>query len=282
MPLLNSIRKFNDMPPGVAVDRLLRRLILRRWQNRTSVTVSCNKQKTKLQIRRKSTDAEVVWQCFLARQYKVPVVVGASPLHREAIQTKYESIARSGKKPLIVDCGANIGASTVWFKMTYPEAEIVAIEPAPDNFSLLVANTARFGGINAIEAGIGPNDTTAFLQDNGGGACGYRTGTDETSLKIDIISLKTILEAEKFKDYVPFILKIDIEGAEKDLFERHPFASFDCFPVLIFESHDFCMPGLKTSSPFFRFHADSGRDFLFGMENVFSIDMNSVLDRETV
>jgi FkbM family methyltransferase len=207
--------------------------------------------------------------------------VGASPLHRNAVQAIYLDIIRSGKKPLIVDCGANIGASTAWFKMMYPEATIVAIEPAPDNFSMLVANSLQFDGINAVEAGIGPSDATAFLQDNGGGACGYRTGSDETSVKINIVSLKTIMEAEKFKNHAPFILKIDIEGAEKDLFEKSSYSSMDCFPVLIFESHDFCMPALKTSSPFFKFHADTGRDFLFGTENVFSIDMNSVLQIDT-
>ena len=35
----------------------------------------------------------------------------------------------NGKRPLIVDAGANIGASAAFFAMTYPTAKIVAIEP---------------------------------------------------------------------------------------------------------------------------------------------------------
>lgn len=92
-----------------------------------------------------------------------------------------------------------------------------------------------------------------------------------------MISLQSILSAREADNFVPFILKIDIEGAEKNIFERDAYHSLECFPVLIFESHDFYMPAEQTSSPFFRFHADTGRDFLFGLENVFSIDMKSIL-----
>lgn len=276
MNLRNLAARFNDVSAGTAVDIVLRKLTLMSWRARTSISVTCNKQKAKLQVRKGSTDAEVVWQCFPARQYEIPVVMGARPLHRNAVQAKYLEILKSGKKPLIVDCGANIGASSAWFKMTYPASTVVAIEPAPDNFAALRANCSQFSEVDAFEAGIGPNDATAFLQDGGGGAWGYQTSDKETSVKINMISLRTILNAKKTDNYVPFILKIDIEGAEKDLFDRDSCESIGCFPVLIFESHDFYMPAQRTSSPFFRFHADTGRDFLFGLENIFSIDMKAM------
>lgn len=274
--MLSSLAKLKDTSPGVAVDKLLRHITLRRWRNRPSIAVRLNKQRARIQVRKASTDAEVVWQCFAARQYEVPVVVGGPPVHRNAVQAKYQEIVSSGKKPLIVDCGANVGASTVWFKMRYPTAELIAVEPAPDNFAALVKNCAPFVGIQPIEAGIGPNDSTAFLLDEGGGAWGYRTSSEATQTKINMISLDTILGSSQLKDCSPFILKIDIEGAEKDLFNKEAYASFQRFPVIIFESHDFYMPGRRTSSSFFRFHSDTGRDFLFGIENIFSIDMSPV------
>jgi FkbM family methyltransferase len=40
---------------------------------------------------------------------------------------------RHGQTPLILDLGANIGASAVWFAVRYPAAHIVAFEPHPDN-----------------------------------------------------------------------------------------------------------------------------------------------------
>lgn len=278
MRLSRLAEKFNSASPGVLLDKLLRRTTLKRWRTLSSLSVSCNNRHAKLQVRKGTTDAEVVWQCFSARQYEVPVVIGAAPLHRNAVQAKYADIVQSGRKPLIVDCGANIGASTAWLKMMYPKATIVAIEPAPDNFAVLSANSVQFENVDSVQAGIGPIVTTAFLKDNGGGAWGYQTSSEQSSVKIEMISLASVLESEKYKDHQPFILKIDIEGAEQYLFERDSYESMHRFPVIIFESHDFYMPAKKTSSPFFRFHADMGRDFLFGMENVFSIDMNAVME----
>jgi hypothetical protein len=46
---------------------------------------------------------------------------------------------------LIIDCGANVGYSTAYFLSRFKSAHIVAVEPDPDNFALLCANTRRFG-----------------------------------------------------------------------------------------------------------------------------------------
>lgn len=277
MKLQGLTTGLREMPLGVAIDKALRKTRLASWRNRSAITVSCNGLSARLDLRRGSPDAEVVWQCFIAKQYEIPVVPGAPPIHRNAVREKYLDIIRSGMEPLIIDCGANIGASGAWFKMMYPESTIIAVEPAPDNFSALVANLSQFDTIEAIEAGIGPRDTTAFLLDPGSGAWGYQTSTEESPVKINMITLRSILDTRKSSNYAPFILKMDIEGAEKDLFEKGSYDSIECFPVLIFESHDFYMPAAQTSSPFFRFHADTGRDFLFGLENVFSIDMKSLM-----
>ena len=44
-------------------------------------------------------------------------------------------------RQLIIDAGANIGASSVFFAVTHPQATVLAIEPQEDNFELLVRNT---------------------------------------------------------------------------------------------------------------------------------------------
>lgn len=44
------------------------------------------------------------------------------------------------KKPLIVDCGSNIGFSILFFKFLYPESTIYAFEPDPDTFRMLQKN----------------------------------------------------------------------------------------------------------------------------------------------
>jgi hypothetical protein len=52
----------------------------------------------------------------------------------------------------IVDAGANVGASALHFTARYRNARIVAVEPNPENFALLVANTASEPRITPVQA----------------------------------------------------------------------------------------------------------------------------------
>jgi hypothetical protein len=70
---------------------------------------------------------------------------------------------------------------------------------------------------------------------------------------------------------VPFLLKIDIEGAEADLFSNN-LEPFMAFYLVIVELHDWLLPGLANSRNFLAWHASSNRDFVYHGENVFSID----------
>ena len=182
---------------------------------------------------------------------------------------------KNGRKPLIIDCGANMGASATWFDLRFPGSAIVAVEPADANFLLLKENCKDRENVQVVEAGIGGEDGNAFVQDCGGGHWGYQTGKAQTGKPVRIVSLSSIIKANADSTMLPFLLKIDVEGAEKELF-GHSLETIAAFPVIVIETHDFYMPSAGTASPFFRFHADTGRDFLFRHENVFSIDMNAL------
>src|SRR5258708_32911168 len=111
----------------------------------------------------------------------------------------YSGILASRKIPLIIDCGANIGGRSLWFKMRYPTSKIVAVEPAPDNLELLKRNCLPEKIIDVVEAGIGPEDSDAFLQDNGGGGWGFQTSKRIKDVRINIFSLKNILNKNSEK-----------------------------------------------------------------------------------
>jgi FkbM family methyltransferase len=191
-----------------------------------------------------------------------------SGAHGTLIERIYREIVASGKKPLIVDCGAHIGASVLWFTARYPEAHIVAVEPSPMNFALLRKNCISLD-IDLRQAGIGPEDGTAWMnnpEDEGG----CTTNNNRDGIDVAIISLKTILTAKPASGYSPFILKVDIEGAEKSLFTG-PASVLDQFPLILLEPHDWLYPGQCTSVEFFRFHAQAGREFAMHNENIASI-----------
>jgi len=81
---------------------------------------------------------------------------------REAIHarvtTRYAEIMSSGRKPVIVDAGANIGAASLWFRKTYPRAAIVAVEPDPKNLRVLRLNVERRQEIIVVPAAIGSRE----------------------------------------------------------------------------------------------------------------------------
>ena len=52
------------------------------------------------------------------------------------INSKYRKILESEIRPLVIDCGANIGLSTKYFSLKYPDAVIVGVEPDDNNIKL--------------------------------------------------------------------------------------------------------------------------------------------------
>jgi len=207
-------------------------------------------------------------QCLVRKQYDVPEIRGA---FADAPDRYYLSLIERGKRPLIVDGGANIGASALWFATRFPGSHIVAIEPAPDNYSLLCENLRDFD-VDARQVGLSASSGHAVLTDPGYGPWAYRTEPVLSGGEISMITLASLLSSAASEQCAPFILKLDIEGSEAGMFDDtgNPARTF---PIIIIEPHDWMLPGEGSSRSFFRFHAESGRDFLSRGENVFSIDL---------
>lgn len=212
---------------------------------------------------RRYSDKIIIDECFHEAQYDLPT--GAQGRMAER---RYREIIDSGKKPLIIDCGSNIGVSVLWFTARYPEAHIVAIEPASDNSALLRKNCAAID-IDFRNAGIGAEDGTAFLSMKGQGFA-YKTNFAQDGELIQILSLGTILASKPETEYVPFLLKVDIEGAEEYLF-RSDHELLNQFPVILMEPHDHFFPGQGTSLEFFRFHCECGREFAMNSTTIASL-----------
>lgn len=212
-------------------------------------------------------DETILDECFRERQYDLP---GGE--QGQLAQELYQQILASGKKPLILDCGANIGASVLWFAARYPGASIVAIEPAPDNFDLLARNCK---GLDAElrHAAIGAADGTAHLSIEGRAAYGYQTNFQGDGLQVQVVSLRSILASFPASTYTPFLLKVDIEGAEQHLFSADH-GLLDRFPIILFEPHDSFFPGKGTSLEFFRFHAACRREFAMNRTTIASVRLH--------
>ena len=119
----------------------------------------------------------------------------------------------------IIDLGANIGLASRWFLARWPEARITAVEPEAGNVALLRRNLpARRPGVDVIQACIGGTARRAALRrGNGAWACEMieADDADATDDLVDVITMSTLLGDDEEFD----LLKCDIEGSERELFE---------------------------------------------------------------
>lgn len=180
-------------------------------------------------VRAGETDTAAVRSIFGAQQYNISGVI---PELDQRINARYESIVQSGRRPVIVDAGANIGAASLWFKNRYPASAVVAIEPEPGNFGVLSKNAGFKDRLVAIQAAIGSEDGFVAVKD---GPLGWATRVERASQGLPIITMDRAFET--VENGVPFIAKIDIEGLEKDLFSKNTGWLADTFVVHI-ELHD--------------------------------------------
>lgn len=182
--------------------------------------------------------------------------------------------ASKHEKLLIVDAGANIGTSAVYFAVNYPTAKVIAIEPEGENFKLMALNVHGMNVIPTLGALHHTFGKELFISDPGIGDMSFRTGvTGKHSVlttSVDYILWKQINAGE-----VPFICKIDIEGAEKEVFcdnylwMRH-------FPLIIVELHDWMLPGKGTSQRFLKALGEFDFDVVMRGENCFCFN-NDIL-----
>jgi len=122
------------------------------------------------------------------------------------------------QNPKIIDCGANIGLSILFFKELYPNATVLAFEADPNVFKCLENNVANFEyeNVELINKALWDSNTTlSFYAEGGDGG-----RVDENSYENgEMITVETTCLSEYINDKIDF-LKIDIEGAETKVLEE--------------------------------------------------------------
>ena len=118
-------------------------------------------------------------------------------------------------RPLIVDCGSNIGMSILFFKRLYPGSIIIGFEPDPATFAILQQNI-RQNGLPDVTV------HNCALTDHDGTIAFYQSKVRDSSLQMSILrersdGARTDVPARRLSTFLPAdvdLLKVDIEGAE--------------------------------------------------------------------
>ena len=131
---------------------------------------------------------------------------------RELFYHRIYDFKSNSNSPTIIDCGANICLSVLFFKELYPNASILAFEADPKVFKCLSDNVVNFKYDNVTLVNKALWDCNTTLSFYAEGADGGRIGDDKYE-NGDIIQVETTCLSEYILGKVDF-LKIDIEGAE--------------------------------------------------------------------
>jgi FkbM family methyltransferase len=135
-------------------------------------------------------------------------------VHEIFVQATYAFRSRSAA-PLIVDCGANIGMATLFFKALFPAARVIAIEAEPNTCRWLRQTVERNGlqDVEIVPAAVLDRDGTVTLftpgSDPGSMASSIRGESSQGGgVEVSAIRLSTLI-----REPVD-LLKLDVEGAE--------------------------------------------------------------------
>lgn len=190
------------------------------------ITISLPELKYPIKLRTDSSDLDVIEQIFIDEDYNFTI---------------------DSEPKLIIDGGAYVGYSAVFFANKFPEAKIIALEPEDSNFKLLEENTRNYKNIELVKAGIWHKPAHLRIKDMGLGHFGFMVEevTDQEEFSFEAITIGEILQRSGYRGID--ILKLDIEGSEKEVFSHAYENWLNLVNVLIVELHDRIKPGCSEA-----------------------------------
>lgn len=137
--------------------------------------------------------------------------------YSEIFSLQIYKFVSNNSKPYIIDCGANIGLSIIYFKTLYPNAKIIGFEPDKQVFNALSynINSLNLRGVTLINKALWNSEKSIkfFAEGSDGGRIAVKGDTK------NIIDTQTV-SLRKYIYKTVDLLKIDIEGAETKVIEN--------------------------------------------------------------
>jgi FkbM family methyltransferase len=131
--------------------------------------------------------------------------------HKEIFTEEIYRFNTEATHPVIIDCGANIGLSTLYFSLAYPNSKVYAFEPDETLFKLLESNIAtnKLSNVHLHNEAVWIENTNLSFSNKGSEASQIDT-SGQSATKVKAIQLAEFLSNFERIDF----LKMDIEGAE--------------------------------------------------------------------
>lgn len=143
-------------------------------------------------------------------------------VYAEIFIDRFYAFETTSAKPRIIDAGANLGDSMLYYKFAAPEAEVICFEPDPFNCAIIHRNIALngFQDVTVYESALSDREGTArlfFNRRNQGDTAQSLSEDFRAALHDDPDLDSREVRTESLRQYLTEgvdILKMDIEGAE--------------------------------------------------------------------
>ena len=157
---------------------------------------------------------------------------------------EYELVEMDRSPQTIVDVGANIGITSIYFANRYPEARIIAVEPEASNYEILVRNAARYRSITPIRAAIWSRDgeVNIGLDLDATEADKWGFHVRDNGIPVRALTMRTLMREAGIGRIG--LLKMDVEGDEHEIFQVSDW--MECVDALAIELHEDVKPGCRA------------------------------------
>ncbi len=157
-------------------------------------------------------------------------------------QCEYDCLDDVKDVRLVVDCGANVGYSSIYFLARFPQAKVICLEPDSKNFAILERNLKPYGDrVKLLQTGVWSHTTGLTVcrgefRDGLEWATQVRESRDGETPDVQATDLGTVLRESGFEKID--ILKIDIERSETEVFARNYAEWLGKTRNMVIELHD--------------------------------------------
>jgi FkbM family methyltransferase len=146
---------------------------------------------------------------------------------------------------VIVDAGAYVGYSALRFRLEFPDAFIVALEPEANNIAQFKKNCGSERNIVLEEKALWSTNARLRIRSLDASQNGFEVEEDPHG-DIPAVSVRDLLI--KYKLPGIDLLKVDVEGSEKIIFGHEGAAVWlPCVEMILIETHDNLEPGCSQA-----------------------------------
>ncbi len=168
---------------------------------------------------------------------------------------------------VIFDIGSNVGLSSIYFSLKYPNSQIYSFEPNKKTFLKMEKNVRNFNNIKVFNWAIADHDGQVefFENERSMSSSIIKRSDGQEAVLVDCYKLDSVFE--KLNINKVDLLKFDVEGFEYNIFNK--FTQWSKVSYFIGEVHlDLMKENMDQFSELFNFykidlHKNSERRFVF-------------------